>query len=160
MKNMMLRAKNFSTFVLCTLLLLAAGCKKNDSNSDEPATLGANVARPTWTATENYDYPSSMTAVVKIDLAAQYPASAKDFALHDDDLLAAFSSDGECLGVTSCQDGLFFLYVAGTEGAVTLRYYSAYYKNIFEAADAFTFRTDAMTGTVANPFVPVFKVAE
>ena len=157
---MMLRAKNFSTFVLCTLLLLAAGCKKNDSNSDEPATLGANVARPTWTATENYDYPSSMTAVVKIDLAAQYPASAKDFALQENDLLGAFSSDGECLGVTSCQDGLFFLLISGTEGAVSLRYYSGYYKNIFVAQDALTFRTDARTGTVAKPFAPVFKVAE
>ena len=78
-----------------------------------------------------------MTAVVKVDLKAQYPEKASDWQLNDNDLLAAFNGE-TCLGVASPKEGLFFLYIAGTEGAVTLRYYSAHYKNFFEAKDAFT----------------------
>lgn len=65
MKNMTLPAKSCS-ILLCALLLFAAGCKK-----DEPETFISDKARPTWTASGNHDMTSSMTAVVKVDLAAQ-----------------------------------------------------------------------------------------
>jgi len=113
-KNM---KKHLYIFLLCTLSLCTlVGCKK-----DEPETFISDQARPVWTAPEAGDMTSSMTAVVKVDLKAQYP------------------------------------YIAGTEGAVTLRYYSAHYKNFFEAKDAFTFANDAHLGTVAEPFVPVWE---
>ncbi|MBQ7530793.1 MAG: hypothetical protein IJT12_03735 [Paludibacteraceae bacterium] len=76
-------------------------------------------------------------------------------------MLAAFNSRSEsCLGVASPKEGLFFLYIAGTEGAVTIRYYSAQYKNLFEAKDAFAFQNDAHLGTVAEPFIPTWVEAK
>lgn len=73
----------------CVLLLVAVtGCK--DKNTT-PQSLKGNEARPTWTAPDEYDYSSSMTAVIRVDLAAQYPTQAADFTIHEDDLLAAFA---------------------------------------------------------------------
>jgi len=152
MRNMTSPAKSCS-ILLCALLLIAAGCKK-----EEPETFISDKARPTWTAPEQYDYSSSMTAVVKVDLMAQYPDKASDFVLNENDLLAAFSGE-TCLGTASPQEDLFFLYIAGpvtdTPSLITLRYYSAHYKNLFEAADAITFQNDAHLGTVAEPLIPV-----
>ena len=132
MKNMMLPAKNCS-IILCALLLVAAGCKKDEEK--EPETFVSDKACPTWTVPEVTDMTSSMTAVVKVDLKAQYPDKAADFVLNDNDLLAAFSRE-TCLGTASPQDGLFYLYIAGQEsesgsGMVSLRYYSTHYKNVF-----------------------------
>ena len=156
MKNMMLPAKSCS-ILLCALLLLAAGCKKDPKV--EPETFVSNVSRPSWTAIAVPDMTSSMTAVVKVDLKAQYPEIAADWQLKDEDRLAAFISDN-CVGVASPKEGLFFLYIAGTEGAVTLRYYSAHYKNLFEAKDVFPFRNDDHLGTVAEPITPAFVVVK
>ena len=158
----MLPAKSCS-ILLCALLLFAAGCK----DQNKPESFLSDKSRPTWTAPADYDYTSSMTAVVKVDLKAQYPEKAADFVLDDNDLLAAFS-DETCLGVASPDDGLFFLYIAcpsslqGGDGTrlVTLRYYSAHYKNFFEAKDAFPFVNDDHLGTVAEPLVPAFVVVK
>lgn len=147
--------KKIIIFASLALLLFAAGCK--DKNA--PESFNGNVARPTWTAPEVSDMTSSMTAVVKVDLKAQYPEVAADWQLKDEDRLAAFISDN-CVGVASPKEGLFFLYIAGTEGAVTLRYYSAHYKNLFEAKDAFVFRNDDHLGTPDNPFIPAFVVVK
>ena len=46
------------------------------------------------------------------------------------------------------------------EGAITLRYYSAHYKNLFEAKDAFVFRNDGRLGTIDEPYVPAFVVVK
>ena len=150
--------------VLGTLLLSTiTGCKKDTEK--EPDTFIGNVSKPVWVAPADYDYSSSMTAVVKVDIAAQYPDKASDFVLKDGDLLAAFSG-GTCLGVASPQTGVFYLYVAdpaslsSKEGAVkvSLRYYSAHYKNLFVAKDAFVFKNDDHLGSVADPFIPKFVV--
>ena len=143
--------KQLYIFVLCTFALSAFfGCKEKN----KPESFLSDKARPTWTAPSDYDYTSSMTAVVKVDLKAQYPEKAADFVLDDNDLLAAFSGE-TCLGVASPDDGLFYLYIAGTdEDMVSLRYYSAHYKNLFEAKDAFPFVNDAHLGTVDEPLVP------
>lgn len=160
MKNMTLPAKNSNRLLIAVLSVLTvffAGCK--DKNA--PESFNGNVARPTWTAPEASDITSSMTAVVKVDLAAQYPETAKDFVLEDNDLLAAFSGE-TCLGVAQPQEGLFFLYIAapvtGNPSSVTLRYYCAHYKNLFEAKDAFPFRNDDHLGTVAEPFKPAYLI--
>ena len=152
MRNMTLPAKSFS-ILLCALLLFAAGCK----NDNAPASLKGNVAAPTWAAPAEYDYTSSMTAVIRVDLKAQFPAQAAGWQLQDDDILAAFAGD-KCVGVANPIEGLFFLTIVDTEGAITLRYYSGYYKNLFEAKEAFTFVNDARLGTVAEPLVPKFVV--
>ncbi|MBR3647939.1 MAG: hypothetical protein IKN59_06085, partial [Paludibacteraceae bacterium] len=137
----------------------------------------------------DYDYTSSMTAVVKVDLKAQYPVTGKDFVLNDSDLLAAFSGE-TCLGVAEplsleghespvgfygcgplaripAAETLFFLYITGPSslqggegGKLSLRYYSTHYKNLFEAKDAINFVNDAHLGTVAEPLVPSFVVVK
>lgn len=150
--------KYISICVLCTLFLCTlVGCK--DKNA--PESFNGNVAQPAWSSPSGYDFTSSMTAVVKVDLAAQYPDIAADFALNNSDLLAAFSGDA-CLGVASPDEGFFFLYIGApiddTPSSVTLRYYSAHYKNIFEAKDAFQYISDTQQGTTAQPFRPAFVV--
>ena len=158
--NRALRAKkkHLYIFVLCTLSLCTlVGCKKEN----EPETLVSNVSRPTWTVPTDYDSSSSMTAVVKVtNLNGQM---VNEQIVNDSDLLAAFSGE-TCLGVASPQEGLFYLYIAapitGNPSSVTLRYYSAHYKNLFEAKDAFPFQNDTNLGTVAAPFVPALVVVQ
>ena len=81
----------FSIILACSLLLLAAGCK--DKNTPDNNKFTGNSERPSWTAPVEYDYTSSMTAVIKVDLAAQYPDQASDFVLNDEDILAAFAGE-------------------------------------------------------------------
>jgi len=145
---------SFSIILTCSLLLFVAGCKEKNSPENN---LSGNSEPPSWTAPVEYDYTSSMTAVIKVDLTLQYPDQASDFVIDNKDVLAAFSGEN-CLGVASPQEGLFFLFMVGAEGSVTLRYYSAHYKNIFVAENAFSFRNDENLGTVAEPLKPVFKM--
>ena len=151
----------FLTLATCALLLLAAGCKPKEEPIDPQKALYGNVARPEWVAPEDYDYTSSMTAVIRVDLKAQYPDAAADFVLDDQDLLAAFIGD-ECCGVATPQDGLFYLYISSpvtdNPSPVTLRYWSAHYKNLFVASDAFPFVNDNNQGSYNTPFVPTFVV--
>ena len=157
MKNMMLPAKSCS-IILCSLLLLAAGCKPKEEPVDPQKALYGNVARPEWVAPEDYDYTSSMTAVIRVDLKEQYPDAAKDFELKDDDLLAAFIGD-ECRGIATYDSGLFYLYIAGPGETVTLRYWSAQYTNLF-AAEPISFVNDVQLGSTADPYKPHFVVAK
>ena len=146
----------FLTIIACAAMLLLTGCK----GKNEPDSFISDKERPTWMAIEVPDMTSSMTAVIKVDLKAQYPETAADFVLNDNDFLAAFSGE-ICLGTAEPQDGLFYLFVAGINNdPVTLRYYSAYYKNLFEAKDAFPFVNDAHLGTVAEPYVPTLEVIQ
>lgn len=143
----------------CLLLLAVTGCKDKKTT---PQSLKGNEARPTWTAPDEYDYSSSMTAVIRLDLAAQYPTQATDFTIHEDDLLAAFAGN-RCLGITEPQDGLFYLFIAGPDTEeqttdITLRYWSAHYTNLFVAENAFPFVNDEQKGTIAEPFVPALKL--
>ena len=163
MKNMMSQVRNSNRHivglysVLCILSVLTvffSGCK----DQNKPESFVSDQARPTWTAIEVPDMSSSMTAVIKVDLKAQYPNQAADFVLDDNDLLAAFSGD-LCLGTATPQDGLFYLFVAGiNDDPVTLRYYSTHYKNLFEATDVFLYVSDDHLGTVAAPYIPAFVV--
>ena len=151
------------SIILCALLLLAAGCKKDPgTDPDNPQkNLNGDVARPTWTVPEDYDYTSSMTAVIKVE---KLNGQMVDIQLvNDSDVLAAFSGE-TCLGIAKYEEGLFFLYIAspvtGNPSSVTLRYYSAHYKNLFEAVNAFPFVNDTQQGTIAEPFKPAFVVAK
>ena len=166
-------------YFICMLAVVAlcfAGCKKDKNDPEQQTqpqqteTLAGNVARPTWTAPEVSDLTSSMTAVVKVDLKAQYPETAADWTRSDDDLLAAFSGE-TCLGVAEWVSDAeaYWLYIAApltndksqmTNQAVTLRYYSAHYKNLFEAKDAFEYHNDTQQGTADNPLIPTFVVVK
>ena len=149
--------KKYFIFALCSLsmvlLVLFSGCKNKEQ---DPETFVSDKTRPVWTAPEKSDITSSMTAVVKVDLKAQYPSIAADFVLNENDLLGAFAEE-QCLGVAQLQEGYFFIYInspAESSSQVTLRYYSAFYKNLFVAKDAFPLTIDAILGTVADPPIP------
>lgn len=161
--------KQFWAIAACALMLMVSGCKSDQKNepgkSGDPVTpsrptetLKGDVACPNWTVPSDYDYTSSMTAVVKTDLLAAYPELAKDYVLQDNDLLAAFIGD-KCLGVATPTDGLFYMYIVGSEGTVTLQYWSAYYANTFVAKNVFEFANDAHLGTVSKPLKPALVVA-
>ena len=155
--------KKYFIFALCSLsmvlLVLFSGCKNKEQ---DPETFVSDKTRPVWTAPEKSDITPSMTAVVKVDLKAQYPSIAADFVLNENDLLGAFAEE-QCLGVAQLQEGYFFIYInspAESSSQVTLRYYSAFYKNLFEAKDAFPFKNDDILGTVAEPLIPAFVVVK
>ncbi len=155
--------KKHFIFALCSLsmvlLVLFSGCKNKEQ---DPETFVSNKTRPAWTAPEKFDPTSSMTAVVKVDLKAQYPSIAADFVLNENDLLGAFAEE-QCLGVAQLQEGYFFIYInspAESSSQVTLRYYSAFYKNLFEAKDAFPFKNDDILGTIADPYIPSLAVVK
>jgi len=151
--------------IVCVAMCALVACK--DSKKDEPENpqpsqptstdINGNKTRPSWAVPDEYDYTSSMTAVIRIEKLAGKTIAETDVT--EDDLLAAFNGDS-CLGVTSPQEGLFFLYICGTEGDVSLRYYSAHYKNIFEQTAAFPFKNDTQKGTVSDPYVPEMVVKQ
>ncbi len=136
------------------MLALFTGCK----DDKQPQALAGNVDKPVWSAPDVNNMTSSMTAVVKVDLKEQKPDLAADFVLDENDLLGAFAGE-QCIGVAPLEDGYFFIYInepKADDPSVTLRYYSAHYKNIFDAPKAFPYRNDDHLGTVAKPFVPAF----
>ena len=159
---MMLPVRSFSILLL-TAALCFASCDDKNKPTPTPTEqdLYGNAARPTWTAIEVPDMTASMTAVIKVQKLAG--VAIPDSCVGGNDVLAAFSGE-TCLGIAQPQDGLFFLFVAspvtGNPSSVTLRYYSAHYKNLFEAKDAFPFINDDHLGTIAEPFKPAFVVAK
>ena len=153
MKNMMSQVRNCNLILLCTLLLLAAGCKKENN---DPQTLQANKPRPAWQVSDSVDILSSMTAVIRVTTLEGQAVEDKEVGASD--MLAAFVGE-ECVGIAEYKDGLFYLYMSAQEGYVTLRYYSAHYANLFEAEDAFVYRNDSFVGTVAEPFTPQWKLS-
>ena len=151
--------KHLFILVLCTLTLCTlVGCKKD--KEAEPETFNGNVAAPTWTAPSGYDYNSTMSAVIKVDLKAQYPAIAANWKSSENDLLAAFAGD-QLVGLgNQIEAGLYNLMIVDAEDEITLRYYSVYYKNLFEAKDAFLYHKDDRLGTPDSPFVPAWVVVK
>ena len=152
MKNMMSLVRNCKLLLLSILLLSVAGCKKG---VNEPQTIHGNQPRPSWVVTDESNLQSSMTAIIKVTtLNGQ---AIDDTMVGADDLLAAFIGE-ECVGIAEYKDGLFYLYLSAEEGNVTLRYYSAYYTNLFEVKDAFVYRNNASIGTVSEPYCPQWVV--
>lgn len=159
-----MKTKFLTICLLSGLLLGAAGCKKDKDNDSK--SFASDKEQPAWTVPAEHEYVTSMTAVVKVNLSEEYPETASDWQLNENDRLAAFAGD-VCCGVTAAvDDGLFYLFVCGVENKlsvgdqVELRYYSAHYKNIFVCKAAFEFNNDAHIGSVNEPFVPVLTVAK
>lgn len=151
--------KVFFVALMAISLSLLTGCKgKND-----PQSIISDQPTPSWTVSAGHDMTSSMSSIINVDLTLTYPKQIKDqvSALSPDDLLAAFAGD-QCLGVTSLNNGLFFLFIIGPNAdkgtEVTLRYYSAILKNTFIAKDPIIFSNDAQLGTVSAPYTPEFLV--
>ena len=156
--------RNCNLLLLSILLLSVAGCKK-DVNEPQPVpvpvpateeqTIHGNQPRPSWVVTDESNLLSSMTAIIKVTtLNGQ---AIDDTMVGADDLLAAFIGE-KCVGIAEYKGGLFYLYLSAEEGTVTLRYYSAYYTNLFEVKDAFVYRNNASIGTVSEPYCPQWVV--
>ena len=164
MKNMMSLVRNCNLLLLSILLLSVAGCKKDVNEpqtvpvpvpATEEQTIHGNQPRPSWVVTDESNLLSSMTAIIKVTtLNGQ---AIDDTMVGADDLLAAFIGE-KCVGIAEYKGGLFYLYLSAEEGTVTLRYYSAYYTNLFEVKDAFVYRNNASIGTVSEPYCPQWVV--
>lgn len=147
-------------FLIATLcaVLIFAGCRKESKNNRPLGT----VERPSWSISDDYDYSSSMTAIVRVDIYNPGIAYSDAKTFSDNDLLAAFCNN-VCIGVAEPEDDLFYLYIIPPEGEatskmITLRYYSDALQCIFEAKDVFEYMSDARYGTVSEPFNPLFTL--
>ena len=122
--------------------LVFSGCQKeNITATDTPGTFGTpngNVENPMWSVDTNYDYSSSMTAVVEVALTLSYPQAANNWHVDSSDMVGAFCGD-KCVGVA------------------TLRYYSSILKNIFYSDVVFPFSNGSQQGTVNQPLRPLFS---
>lgn len=135
--------------------------QKQDTTKVE--SIKGSITTPSWTNPEGYNMTSSMTAIVKVDLAQSFSADQLvegGYQPSTSDKLAAFDATGNCLGVAEQTDGLYFLYITAPENdsQVAIRYYSVTLKNIFISTKTFAFRNDDNLGTVAEPYAPTFEV--
>lgn len=177
----MLTIKNikfvFGIVAIMTLMLASCNISEPPDKPNEKETpndtvkLGGNVQVPTWAVDSNYDYSTSMTAIVKVDLTINYALAVDGEGklvdsniIDSNDLLAAFIGN-TCVGVANPTEGLFYLYINDDNSAeavknISLRYYSAKLQNMFEAKDVLVFKNDDRIGTVLEPFTPAFTLAE
>ena len=147
---MMLQERNCKVLVLCTLLLLAAGCKDRNVPVNPYVTPG-NTENPGWVINVENNMTASMTAIVKVSFA------------QNEGTLAAFIGE-DCCGIAEYKAdyGLYWLYIspaAETGGDVQLRFYSPDLKRIFDAASTFPFSNDTQLGSIAEPYTPEWTVA-
>ena len=169
MKN--IRTKKLFTFhfSLFTLLALLMSCGKDTPSPVDTVPIDTiperniptgNVPTPDWDVAPGYDYTSSMTAVVAVDLTSTYPdITASDWQIDSGDRMAAYAGE-ECVGVTTPTDGLFFLYIVAPSqngDDIKLMYYSAQLHNIFEGDILLQFENGSRIGTVTDPLTPMFR---
>lgn len=157
--------KRFPIFVF--LLVLVAACSKDNTSASTADTIPerniptGTIPTPGWDVAPDYDYTSSMTAVVEVDLTTTWPdITPVDWQVDTADLLAAFAGE-DCIGVTSPtqSEKLFFLYISSpseSSADITLRYYSARLRNVFLADAVLHFENGGRMGSVAEPLTPAF----
>lgn len=129
----------------------------DDEQPDWHIDLRGDDEPPAWHAADDGTLQYSMTAVLRLsDFLRPYE--------HPGDRLAAFI-DNECRGVATAEgaDGakLYFLHIKGNNGdnPVTLRYYSAANRRLYELPAAYDFFQNEEHGTASNPEVAPFEQA-
>jgi len=143
------------------LLVSLAGCQKEQyitpiTNDTTDTPGGGTVERPDWSVAPGYDYSRSMTAVVAVDLSRLHSTWRLDTA----DLLGAFAGE-ECVGVAAPTSNLFYLFIVAPRASsqvITLRYYSATLRNIYQADVSFPFENGGRQGTTGNPLIPTWTI--
>ena len=157
-----------SIIILIALMgLIVTGCQKENVTApitpDNPDIPAGNLSAPYWLVSPNYDYSSSMTAVVEVDLSLTYPQIDNNWHVDTADMVGAFCDD-KCVGVAKPTGSLFFVYITSPNPSlnshVSLRYYSAVLKNIFYGDVEFPFNNGDRRGTVNNPLRPLFRAEE
>lgn len=133
--------------------------KVEDSGTDGKPVWEINMAvndkRPDWNVVDDSNLQYSMTVIFRLsDFLEKY--------ISEDDCIAAFIS-GECRGKATVQElgghKLFFLYIKGNNGEppVSLKYYSARNKRLYELDELYPFSQNSEYGTVSQPEVIYFE---
>jgi hypothetical protein len=164
-----MKTNRLITLILLTLALSTTlwSCKDDEPAPPQLPTVverpswsidfTSNDSRPAWEAEQppQGKYQFSMTAAVTL---SDYLSQFAD----EDDLLAAFVGD-ECRGAVKPieYEGryLFLLHFRGNSSEsdkVSLRYYSAANKRIYECKELFGFEPNATFGSIAQPQTPPF----
>ncbi len=154
--------RNFLTIgiTLISVFLFLASCGKEEGGNavvpdTVPDPMFGDITDPAWSVSTDYDYTTSMTAVIGVDLQGRDSLWTIDTA----DRVAAFVGD-ECVGLANPSGPLFFLFIVPPQhdgDDITLRYYSSYYHNIFRSDTVFSFCNGSQQGTVNNPLLVVFS---
>lgn len=150
---------------LACIVLLAAGCSKDDDNNqgqstekhNKPSWVVDGVApiadKPLWTPIADETLASSMTVTVTLD--GYFPKND----ITSDDMLQAYSGD-LCLGVAQASVDYdmvrFYLYVLPPKAAdktISFAYYNAKNKKIYYWTDMLRFENDNSYGTYKEPYV-------
>ena len=109
---------------------------------------------PYWTVVPLDGLPESCTIVMDL------PPNLKAYQDTAADVVGAFIG-GECRGVSSQQDGLFYIMVSGSSsetGNIELRYYNARNKYMYQADELLPFVIDQRIGSTDEPYVPGFEI--
>ena len=134
-------------------LMLAAFAALVGFSSCEKEPVYNTYENPHWTVGSYEGISESCTIVMDL------PANLKPYQ-DTADVVGAFI-DGECRGVSTQQEGLFYIIVSGASdenGNITLRYWSARNKYMYQVNEVIPFEINAQKGTTDEPFVPSFSI--
>lgn len=128
-------------FLSITILALSlASCGKDD---DGPTTYDA----PQW-AVKYSDAPMSMTAVIELPDEIKKTQSS-------DDVLAVFIGT-DCRAIADQIKGQFFLNIVGEAeetGVLTIKYYCAKTRYLYQEDGLVSFKADDVLGTADEPYI-------
>lgn len=133
-------------------LAFALGAFLSVSCSDEPEYT--RYENPHWTVVASEEYSESCTIVMDL------PANLKAYQDTLADVVGAFVGQ-ECRGVSTQQDGLFYIMVLGSgseTGNIELRYYNARNKYMYRATELIPFVINQRIGSTDEPYVPGFDI--
>lgn len=108
---------------------------------------------PHW-AVQSYEGLSESCTIVM-----QLPDNLLPFQ-SEDDVVGAFIN-GECRGVSTQQNGLFYIIVSGSADEVaniSLKYYNTPLKYLYQVNEEIPFEVNARIGSTDEPFVPTFSI--
>ena len=139
-----------SYWLMALLLVVLMGCEKKEQPVN-PYVDPGTTENPQWKITvDTTDMTSSMTAIVRVSFT------------QSEGTLAAFMGN-ECCGIGEYTEGLYWLYISPASeqgGNVQLRFYSQHLKRIFVAKETFLFINDGHLGSVNDPYIPTWDVAQ
>lgn len=139
----------WSGLAACMFALLASSLS---SCNKEPEYN--TYENPYWTVVPLDGLPESCTIVMDL------PPNLKAYQDTAADVVGAFIG-GECRGVSSQQDGLFYIMVSGSSsetGNIELRYYNARNKYMYQADELLPFVIDQRIGSTDEPYVLGFEI--
>lgn len=162
MKLQMKELRLLCLMIVAAMSMFVTSCKNKDK---DPDSIVGDVSKPAWTEPENYDYSSSMTAIVTVDMTTAYTAAQLNevgYQSSDNDVLAAFCGN-TCLGLGEFDKdhNVYWLYISAPDSGdqVTLMYYSAVLRHIY-AAEPFQYQSDGNRGTIEQPYTPKWVLSK